>query len=54
MITKLNGVNCFNNRTAIEKKAGYGIHVNNDAAEDNFAVFDDDLNQWTGNDKIQP
>ena len=45
MITKLNGVNCFNNRTAIEKKAGYGIHANNDAAEGNFAVFDDALNQ---------
>ena len=48
MITKLNGVNCFNNRTAIEKKAGYGIHANNDAAEGNFAIFDDALNQMGG------
>ena len=45
MVTKLNGMKCFNKRTAIEKKAGYGIHANNDAAEGNFAVFDDALNQ---------
>ena len=45
MITKLDGDKCFKNRTASEKRAGYGIHANNDAAEGNFAVFDDALNQ---------
>jgi len=46
MVTTLNGVKCFNKRTAIENKAGYGMHANNDAAaEGNFAVFDDALNQ---------
>jgi hypothetical protein len=45
MTTKSDGDKCFKNRTASEKRAGYGIHANNDAAEGNFAVFDDALNQ---------
>jgi len=45
MYTKSNGVKCFNNRTAIEKKAGYGMYANNNVAKGNFAVFDNALNQ---------
>jgi len=49
MVTKLNGVKCFNNRTATYKKACCGIRANNDAAEGNFDIFDDDLNQMGRN-----
>ena len=45
MITNLDGENCFKNCTASEKRDGYGNHANTDAAEGNFAVFDDSLNQ---------
>ena len=45
MITKSDGDKCFKNCIASEKRAGYGIHANNDAAEGNFAVFDNALNQ---------
>ncbi len=38
-----NGELSLKNKTAAQKKAGYGIRANNDPSEGNFAVFDDAL-----------
>ena len=45
LINKLDGDRCKKNTTAAQRKAGLGIRANNDPAEQNFAVFDDALNQ---------